>query len=260
MPWMNTVVPPSSLFRVAGRAGLAVLVAVLLFLWTARRSSSLEVSGSSVSQDMLPLQFAQEYIRELAEQESLRAQADFQKYPPDANPFGPIVEYTAAMRFALSADVHLLNNAHLVLDAAFGHRLDSVPSLLAQLYKQKMRILGSMSDIAGASTAGPRHGMDNAGVTAEISQLRAALESADKGLWQTSYLVFAALIDPSSDRHGNFGQLSITCEERGILRSELQADFGASLKAKTKTNLVAAAALLDNLLSGPIECAGHMRG
>ncbi len=206
---------------------------------------------------MPPLQFAQEYVRELAEQQSLRAQADFQDHEPDGNPLGSIVQYAAAMRFALSANVHLLSNTHLALKAPFAHQLDSLPILLARLYEQKIRILRSMSDIAAASIAGPPHAVDYGSVAIDVAKLRAALESADSGLLQASNLVFAALIDPSPDRHGHMSRLSITCQERGMLRSELRDDFGAKLNARSETNLVAAAALLNDLLSRNFKCAAR---
>ncbi len=233
----------------------AILAASLLFPWTAAQSSPPVEPGPSVAQDMLPLQFAQEYVRELAEQESLQAQADSENHAADGNPYASVVQYAAAMRFALSEDVYLLNNTHLILDAAFGHQLDSVPSLVARLYEQKMRILGSMSDIAGAFIAGPRYGVDYSSMAVEIPKLRAALESTDKGLLQTSTLVFAALVDPRPDKHGHVSRLSITCQQRGMLRSRLQADFGPKLSARNKTNLVAAAAQLDNLLNKNFKCA-----
>jgi hypothetical protein len=256
MAWMNTVKASSSLVRVVGRVGFAVLAAALSFPWMAARSSSLGASGSADTQDMLPLQFAQEYVRELGEQESLRVRTDLPDHGPDEAAFGSIVKSAAAMRFALSDEVRLLNSTHLVSSAAFGHQLDSLPILLARLYRQKMRLLGSMSDIAGAVIVGPGNGEDYASAAAETAKLAAALESADKGLVQASDLVFAALLGPGRDRHG-MSRLSITCPEWGMLRGELHTDFGATLNAKHKTNLEAAAAQLDTLLSRNVECAGR---
>lgn len=188
--------------------------------------------------DSSHLQFVQEYIRELNEQEALRAQSEAENKAPNGNTFMVMIHYGAAVKIALTADVTMLQQVHL------GAPFDAAPQTLIQLYNDEIQITDRLSDSAAEMLEGPKPNVDYGKIMTQVPKLRAALEANEELLPKVSFLAFVSLIDTRPDAQNHLSRLIITRQQRAELIQDLQRDFGEKLEAKNQNGFIAAAGVI----------------
>lgn len=89
-----------------------------------------------------------------------------------------------------------------------------------------------MTKVCSAFAEGPKEGVDYAGLSTLMPQIRAQLEYIDKAMFEASPLVFAELISEVPDSKGHVSHLVISCDERKRLVSQVDISFGPKLAEK----------------------------
>jgi hypothetical protein len=203
--------------------------------------------GQEIKSETTPLAFVTEYIRQLAQNEDIRAQLE-QEYNK-ASKQGP----QAAMREAIyvSTRVQLelrdqigrLREIHLSKEFEF-----IVPGIIA-FDEQKIEMHQRIIDIAGAFVEGPKPGVDYGKLGVEMPQVRAVLDETDHNLMEVAPAVLMMLVDQRADSKGNLSHLLITKTEAAKLLADLRIYFGAKLEEKNPPYLVGTAQILKAGLS-----------
>jgi hypothetical protein len=97
--------------------------------------------------------------------------------------------------------------------------------------------------------AGPKPNVDYGALAAEAPKLNAQLEFLDQALFQSTPLVFAALINQVPDAQNHMSRLVITASERNALVHSLDTAFGKNLDAPNQNYIVSAGAVLKTYLT-----------
>jgi hypothetical protein len=184
------------------------------------------VAGST---DTPPLQFVENYVRQLATFEDMRDDAS-KEFDGDKTQ-APMDCIHAGTRYDLevSAAIRMLRNTHLV---GVSKDLQKVPQMFADLYSQRQQIMARMTTVCSAFAEGPKPGVDYSGLVTLMPKIRASLDYLDKTAFDASPLVFATLISDVPDSQGHTSHLVISCDDRKRLIDQIDSDFGAKLPAK----------------------------
>ena len=115
---------------------------------------------------------------------------------------------------------------------------------LIKFYDQKVDLFGQLIEIPTAMLSGPAPGMDYGRLAAEVPQISARIEAADKSIAMMANLFFALLIDMKSDRNGHVSHLTVTKAQSQQLLRTIETRFGASLDTKSPNWTVAGAQIM----------------
>ena len=196
------------------------------------------------------LEFVQEYVRELAELERLRANAEATSKPNDPGFLSDAIYYSTRVQSALTADISRLNDMHL------SSPNDAVIGLIVGFHKLKLRAHQELVEIESKVLAGPKPGMDYGAISVRMPKLRAELDDNDQSSLPLSNFVFATLIRETPDKQNHMSRLVITKAEREELLDDLHGSFGTKLNRDNKNYIVGAASLLEsNLARKGYHCA-----
>jgi hypothetical protein len=125
---------------------------------------------------------------------------------------------------------------------------ENVIENFTHFYEQKLVIYKQFTDLCSALITGPKPGVDYGALAAEAPKLNARLEFIDQGLFKSSPLVFATLIDTREDSQGHVSHLIITKTERAKLVHDITLAFGDKLKQDNQSYTVSAASVLKSYL------------
>jgi hypothetical protein len=198
------------------------------------------------------LEFVNEYIRELAAYERIRAggeEENNQDTKNDKLPFAGGVHTCTLFELELDSDIKMLKRMRLI--APFD---DLIPNITA-FYEEKVRLWRRMREINSSFLEGPKDGVDYGKLAAEMPEIRGRLEFIDQALFEATPLVFATLIDEKADSKGHASHLIITKEEKNLLISRLNDSFGAKLDEKHQNYIVSSASVLRAYLQKDFKCA-----
>jgi hypothetical protein len=219
-------------------SGYAAAIALLSVNCTAAAGPAPETSH---------LEFVQEYVRELAELEDLRANAQEELVAKKGSELSAIIYSSTRQKMALEADIRRLGNMRLNEPVDF-----LIPSMIT-LYRQKCEVYDGFVDVATEFMSGPKPDVDYGKLSAELPKLRAKLDSLDETLFHVTVAVEATLIADKPDSHGHMSRLVITKSERDDLIKRIQTTFGTKLNQKQQSFVVSSATVLrDWLRSGYI--------
>src|SRR5690348_16988965 len=104
---------------------------------------------------------------------------------------------------ATSMQLELGSQADMMRDTHLNPLLEFLPEQNAKAYDLKIKLYGSISHICSEFIGGPRPNVDYHELLAEMPQLRAKLDYVDQLVFQTSMLVFAALVSDKPDRQNH---------------------------------------------------------
>ena len=189
------------------------------------------------------LAFVNEYVRELAAIEDIRAAGEQRlKEGAKGDNFSNLIYTGTRIQLELRAQIATLK----------GMRLNSpneqlIPDLVA-FYEQKLAVYQKLIDIASAFIGSPKPGVDYDKLAAEMPKTRAALDYVDDSVLQITPLVFATLIDMKPDSKNHASHLTITKAERAKLLTDITSGFGSQLDQKNQNYTVSAAKVLRGLL------------
>lgn len=194
--------------------------------------------------------FVSEYIRELAAVEEARELTERELADDSANSLMATIRGGTRMAMELGSHVYALKNFHFDKTEETQALIDN----LISIYTYKIDLYQRMVAIAQQFTAGPQLGVDFGRLSAEMPTITARMEFLDKTLFQSTPLVFAALINPTPDEGGHMSRLVITKAQRAELVSDLTTSFGRKLGASNQNYIVSSAQLLKAYLEKDYRC------
>ena len=189
------------------------------------------------------LAFVNEYVRELAAVEDIRASGEQQqKQGSKDDAFSNLIYTSTRIQLELRAQIATLKDMRL------NSPYDKLIPDLTAFYEQKIAVYQKLIDIASAFIGSPKPGVDYDKLVAEMPKTRAALDYIDESVFQVTPLVFATLIDMKADSKNHASHLTITNAERARLLSDITTDFGPKLDQKNQNYTVSAAKVLRGFL------------
>lgn len=163
------------------------------------------------------LLFVKEYVREMISDEDLKASA--QKELADAKSVNEQLStgiyFSKSMQLELRSQIGVLNGIRL--NAPY----DDLTANLIAFYQQEIGLHQTLIDLNTAFMEGPKPGVDYSAMAAKIPQIRAELESVQKGVFEAAALVFMTIIDLKPDSQGHASHLVITKADKSDLQDQL---------------------------------------
>jgi hypothetical protein len=221
---------------------IGIIVLVLWAIGTASQARAEETSR---------LAFVTEYIRELAANENIRANAEreLNASTSTSSKLSSSIHAHTLIQLELQSQVNMLKSMNL------GPPFDDlIPTTIAS-YERKIALHQKIIDISSTLLAGPQPGVDYGKLAAEVPKIRAELDYVDNTLFIATPLIFATLIDQKSDSKNHLSHLIITKEEREKLVHALTAAFGKKLEQKNQNYGVSSASVLKAYLSKDYKCS-----
>jgi hypothetical protein len=187
--------------------------------------------------------FADEYIRELSELQSISddAQAE-QRAQNSAEQMTNGVHFSSALVLAMRADIGMLKTVKT--------DPETVNSLIG-LYQSQIQLHQRLIEICTIFLSGPKPGVDYGALMSEVPQIRAKLESTGKLYMVMSNLIFAQLLNKEPDPKGHVSRLNIDQAEREDLIRHINRSFGKHLNEKNQSFVCSGAWVLRENLQKP---------
>jgi hypothetical protein len=185
------------------------------------------------------LAFVTEYIRELAENERLRAAGE-----QELNQSTIDGKFTSAIHTSTSIQLELRSQIHMLRDMHLSAPFDKLIPDIIGFDQDKIALHQRLIDITSAFIAGPKPGVDYSSLAADMPKIRAQLEYDDHSLFEAAPLIFATLIDKKPDSMNHANHLIVSKAERAKLIDDLIVDFGSKLDQKDQNFTVGSASVL----------------
>jgi hypothetical protein len=196
-----------------------------------------------------PLEFAQEYARQLVSLEEVRArgEADLRGTDDDNGKLSSGIHFSTLMQLELRSEIHMLHGMRLT-----GQFAELIPGIVA-LGKQKIDLHQQFIDLVTAILGGPKPGVDYGKVVAQIPQVRAQLEDIDHTIFaDVTPLACMTLLDPHPDSRNQVSHLTITRVQKAELIRILVDGFGQNFQDShgNKTFTVSSGLVMKAFLEG----------
>ncbi len=191
---------------------------LLLFFFGVATGQNKQMSRRSSAKPETPhLSFVREYIRELTADEGLKTsgEREYSEAKSDDERFSTSIYFSKSVQLELRSQIIILMGMRLA--SPFDTLL---PSLIAS-YKRQADLHQRLIEISSKFIAGPNTGVDYSALAAEVPQLRAELEDAQKTTFDAAALVFMSLINMKPDSLGHVSHLIITKAEKTDLMEQL---------------------------------------
>ena len=205
--------------------------------------------------DKTPLQFVQNYVRQLATFEELREKSSKEVDADSSQASLSCIHYGTQYDLEARSAIYTLRSTRLsgVID-----QLQGVPEKFADLYSDRQQVMAYLTSVCSAFAEGQKPGVDYGKLAATMPKLRAQLEYLDKTAYEASLLVFATLLSDVPDSQGHMSHLVISCDERKNLINQIDISFGSKFSSKDENYDVSQAQLLrDKLIE--FKCAEEPR-
>jgi hypothetical protein len=163
------------------------------------------------------LRFVQEYVRELIEDESLRANCEKEISQATA----PNERFSAGIYASKSIQLELRSQIGMLKSMRLNDPFDTLIPTLIGGYQHQIELHQELIDINGKFLAGPKEGVDYQALAAKVPEIRAELDAVGKALFEAAGLVFMTLIDPKPDSQDHVSHLLITKAEKADLQDQL---------------------------------------
>jgi len=163
------------------------------------------------------LRFVKEYVRELIEDESLRAtgEKEISQAKTLNEQFSADIYASKSIQLELRSQISMLKSMHL------NDPFDTLIPNLISFYKNQIELHQELIDISGKFLAGPKPGVDHQALVTKVPEIRAELDAVGKGVFEAAALVFMTLIDPKPDSQDHVSHLLITKAEKTDLQNQL---------------------------------------
>lgn len=186
--------------------------------------------------------FVNEYIRQLSQIVSIRAQAVKDMSPDPAGKMADCIRNGTRLALELGSNTSMMRSIKLTGEHARS------PGLVAQIWDQEKGQYQAMDDLCSTMIAGPKPGVDYGPIAASAPKITANVEYLDQTLFEVSPLVFAALISDMPDKQGHMSHLILTHKERDEMVRTLNVAFPL-IDAKNPKYLTGAAKLIKEMLT-----------
>jgi hypothetical protein len=152
------------------------------------------------------LLFVKEYIREMISDEDLKTSVEKEL----AGAKSVNEQLSTGIYFSKSVQLELRSQIGVLKGMRLNAPYDDLNADLISFYLQEIGLHQKLIDLNTTFMEGPKPGVDYSAIAAKIPQIRAELESVQKGVFQAASLVFITLIDLKPDSHGHLSHLVIT--------------------------------------------------
>lgn len=202
------------------------------------------VVNIALADEVTPLHFVQQYMRQTAELEQIRAVAETER--GKGNNFADCIRNTTKFSLALQSDINWLQSTKLLVQ---NKELVGTPADLARVYAMKQQNYQTLNDGCSLMLVGPQPGVDYGPFAVEAPKISARLEYLDRMLFETlSPLIFMTLISDQPDSKNRMNHLTISRTEKLALIVSIETQFGAKLNVENRSFGVSAARLFRNKL------------
>ncbi len=194
------------------------------------------------------LAFVTEYIRELAQIETIRDSGKQElKEADDAEKIPSGIHINTLFQLELQSEVAMLKRMRL------NPPYNELIPFIVSFYGSKITVFRRLIEVLTAlmtGAAGQKPGANYGGLAAELPTLRARLDYIDQTLFKDGTpLVAMTLLDPKPDFQNHVSHMIITKEEKATLLESLTTHFGAKMDQKSQNFGVSAATVLRGFLN-----------
>lgn len=163
------------------------------------------------------LRFVKEYVRELIEDESLKANGE--KELSEAKTLNE--QFSTGIYFSKSVQLELRSQVAMIKTMRLNDPFDTLIPTLISSYQRQIELHQELIDISGKFLAGPKAGVDYQALAAKVPEIRAELDAVGKATFEAAAMVFMTLIDPKPDSQDHVSHLLITKAEKADLQDQL---------------------------------------
>ena len=163
------------------------------------------------------LRFVKEYVRELIEDEGLKATGE--KELTEAKT--PNEQFSTGIYVSKSIPLELRSQIAMLKSMRLNDPFDTLIPNLIGFYQRQIELHQELIDISGKFLAGPKAGVDYEALGAKVPEIRAELDNVRKALFEAAALVFMTLIDQKPDSQDHVSHLLITKAEKADLQDQL---------------------------------------
>ena len=189
-----------------------------LLLWAGIAAGQTKPAHAPTPKPETPhLRFVEEYVRELVEDEDLKATGlkELSEAKTPSEQFSTGIYVSKSIQLELHSQVAMLKSMRL------NDPYDTlIPSLIG-FYQRQIEMHQELIDINGKFLVGPKTGVDYQALAAKVPEIRAELDAVGKAAFEAAALVFMTLIDPKPDSQDHVSHLLITKAEKADLRDQL---------------------------------------
>jgi hypothetical protein len=198
------------------------------------------------------LQFVKQFVRELIEDESLKANSE--KELSEAKT--PNEQFSAGIYYNKSTQLELRSQIRILKGMSLKDPLDFlIPDLIGS-YQKQIELHQRLIDITGKFMAVvPKQGVDYEALAAKMPEIRAELDDARKVMFDAASAVFASLLDMKADSQGHVSHLLITKAEKADLENQLEILLKDVPEKGDHDYYISAAMILRGGLQKGFKCA-----
>jgi hypothetical protein len=165
------------------------------------------------------LRFVKEFVRELIEDESRKANGE--KELREAKT--PNEQFSAGIYFSKSTQLELRSQIAMLKSMRLKDPFDTLIPSLIDSYQHEIDLHQKLIDISGKFMAVvPKEGVDYEALAAKMPEVRAELDATRKTLFDAAPLVFMSMVDMKPDSQGHASRLLITKAEKADLETQLE--------------------------------------
>jgi hypothetical protein len=198
------------------------------------------------------LQFVKQFVRELIEDESLKANSE--KELSEAKT--PYEQFSASIYNSKSTQLELRSEIRILKGMSLKDPLDFlIPDLIGSYQKQidlHQRLIGITGKFMAVV---PKQGVDYEALAAKMPEIRAELDDARKVMFDAATAVFTSLLDMKADSQGHVSHLLITKAEKADLENQLEILLKDVPEKGDHDYYISAAMILRGGLQKGFKCA-----
>jgi hypothetical protein len=163
------------------------------------------------------LRFVKEYVRELIEDENLKATGEKELGQAKT----PNEQFSTGIYVSKSTQLELRSQIAMLRSMRLNDPFDTlIPSLIG-FYQRQIELHQELIDISSKFMAGPKAGVDYQALATKLPEIRAELDDIRKAVFEAAALAFMTLIDQKPDSQGHVSHLLITKAEKADLQDQL---------------------------------------
>jgi hypothetical protein len=198
------------------------------------------VSGfpAARAQEISPLQFVAEYLREFGAIEHIRLAEERELRAPHQSMIATCIDSGNRYRLEITQQMTRMRGMRAPPPS------QALPGRLVELYGRKLSLYNEVVSECTALKEGANANVSSLEVMSAVSRYNAKVDAIDHSLFATSTQAFSTLLNTTPGSRNTPRRLGITlAEKQGLLR-QLQLEFGAELDDDQQTYLVNAATVI----------------
>ena len=228
-----------------------LIAALALLLGAAAAQTSPPHKAALPRAETPHLVFVKEYVREMISDEDLKTSV--QKELAGAKSVNE--QLSTGIYFSKSVQLELRSQIGMLKGMRLNAPYDDLTADLIAFYQQEIGLHQKLIDLSTTFMEGPKPGVDYSAIAAKLPQIRAELESVQKGVFEAATLVFMTLIDLKPDFQGHLSHLAITKADKSDLQDQLKIMLEGQSEHGDHDYYISAAMVIRGGLNKGHKCA-----